>query len=150
MLGFAPPSAAAFRSGRGVGCALRSKRSPLNSGSLVSSRAPGMIMGGKVARARRDGGARLRAHYCWGKCLLICIKLGRMFTAAAGGSTENGALTPLGRMEKPEALPIDRGMRGNYNTHAMYIVQYILPYLHLYGKERLKWHPETNLRGMKW
>ena len=80
----------------------------------------------------------------------ICIKLGRMFTAAAGGSTENGALTPLGRMEKPEALPIDRGMRGNYNTHAMYIVQYILPYLHLYGKERLKWHPETNLRGTKW
>ena len=29
VLGFAPPSAAAFRFGRGVGRALRSKRSPL-------------------------------------------------------------------------------------------------------------------------
>lgn len=29
VLGFAPPSAAAFRSGRCVGCALRSKCSPL-------------------------------------------------------------------------------------------------------------------------
>ena len=77
-------------------------------------------------------------------------KAGPQVYGGSWGSTDNGALTPLGRMEKPEALPIDRGMRGNYNTHAMYIVQYILPYLHLYGKERLKWHPETNLRGTKW
>ena len=96
------------------------------------------------------GAASYQARLYTTSHISLLYKAGPHVYGGSWGSTENGALTPLGRMEKPEALPIDRGMRGNYNTHAMYIVQYILPYLHLYGKERLKWHPETNLRGTKW